>query len=351
MYWGNVTAEDSSDAEAVFDGNNGFAGVWHLNEDLLDATSNNNDGSDSGVSDIPGMVAGAQDFVGSSSFIRVEDDNSLDFGEGDFTATAWIKIDNLSTRQVFCKRITGGGNYELQLDDNKLRIYVEDAFDSKDLYGSTTLSTGTWYHVVFRRASDVVFLYLNGSQETGTLSSTHDVGSNNSLYIGKDPYLGEYFDGIIDEFRLSGVARSPDWIKLCWQNQKDAQSLVMVNAPYLPLTGGTMLGDIAMGDNDILDADSVSATVLDAGRIVMGDWALKVPDYVFDKGYKLPSLESVEEYIRTHGHLPYVPGAGEINAKGMDLGKMTLVYLRHVEEINLHLIRQDKLLRNLDSGK
>jgi hypothetical protein len=112
-----------------------------------------------------------------------------------------------------------------------------------------------------------------------------------------------------------------------------------------------MLGDISMGDNDILDADSVSATVLDAGRIVMGDWALKVPDYVFDKGYKLPSLESVEEYIRTHGHLPYVPGAREINAKGMDLGKMTLLYLRHVEEINLHLIRHDKRLRNLESGE
>jgi hypothetical protein len=54
IHWGNTTAASESDGSAVFQTSNGFAGVWHLGADLLDATSNNNDGTNNGTESIAG---------------------------------------------------------------------------------------------------------------------------------------------------------------------------------------------------------------------------------------------------------------------------------------------------------
>lgn len=62
------------------------------------------------------------------------------------------------------------------------------------------------------------------------------------------------------------------------------------------------------------------------------------PDYVFDKDYKLPSLEEIQSYITTHKHLPEVPSAKEIEANGLNLGEMNLLLLKKVEELTLYVI-------------
>ena len=41
MHWGNANAPSGSDGERVFRTTEGFAGVWHLGDNLKDATSNN----------------------------------------------------------------------------------------------------------------------------------------------------------------------------------------------------------------------------------------------------------------------------------------------------------------------
>jgi hypothetical protein len=35
-----------------------------------------------------------------------------------------------------------------------------------------------------------------------------------------------FFDGMIDEVRISNIARSGDWIKLCYMNQKENDALI-----------------------------------------------------------------------------------------------------------------------------
>jgi hypothetical protein len=71
-----------------------------------------------------------------------------------------------------------------------------------------------------------------------------------------------------------------------------------------------------------------------------GDW----PDYVFDKGYRLPSLLQVEKYIKTNKHLPNIPSAKKVEAEGFDLGDMNKRLLEKVEELTLYLIEQNKQL-------
>jgi Phage T4 tail fibre len=62
------------------------------------------------------------------------------------------------------------------------------------------------------------------------------------------------------------------------------------------------------------------------------------PDYVFEKDYKLPSLESVKEYIDTNKHLPEVPSAKEMEEKGINVSEMNMLLLKKVEELTLYMI-------------
>jgi hypothetical protein len=71
------------------------------------------------------------------------------------------------------------------------------------------------------------------------------------------------------------------------------------------------------------------------------------PDYVFFKDYQLRSLKETEMHIREKGHLPGIPSAAEVKANGIDLGDMNARLLKKIEELTLHLIRQDKKIEAL----
>ncbi|HEV2479522.1 MAG TPA: Ig-like domain-containing protein [Puia sp.] len=68
------------------------------------------------------------------------------------------------------------------------------------------------------------------------------------------------------------------------------------------------------------------------------------PDYVFDKGYKLPSLQDLAQYLREHHHLPDVAAESEIMRSGIDLGQQQTTLLKKVEELTLYLIRENQSL-------
>ncbi len=75
-------------------------------------------------------------------------------------------------------------------------------------------------------------------------------------------------------------------------------------------------------------------------KVTSTGWA----DYVFDAGYKLPSLAEVENYINTKKHLPEIPSEEEIMKEGLDLGSMQQKQMQKIEELTLYLIIQQKQL-------
>jgi len=77
--------------------------------------------------------------------------------------------------------------------------------------------------------------------------------------------------------------------------------------------------------------------------------AVKWPDYVFKPEYKLPSLSETEQFIKANGHLPDVPNATDVEANGVSLGEMNKILLKKVEELTLHLIDQQKQIKELQS--
>lgn len=63
-----------------------------------------------------------------------------------------------------------------------------------------------------------------------------------------------------------------------------------------------------------------------------------IPDYVFDKNYKLLSLEQLQSFIQQNKHLPGMPSASEMAKSGMDMGAMNLLLLEKIEELTLHML-------------
>jgi hypothetical protein len=65
-------------------------------------------------------------------------------------------------------------------------------------------------------------------------------------------------------------------------------------------------------------------------------------DYVFAPSYRLRSLPEVEAYIASHHHLPEIPSAEEVQESGVTMGDMQAKLLAKIEELTLHMIRQEK---------
>lgn len=65
-------------------------------------------------------------------------------------------------------------------------------------------------------------------------------------------------------------------------------------------------------------------------------------DYVFAKNYKLRTLPEVENYIKAYQHLPDVPSAKEVAAKGISVGDTQALLLKKIEELTLYVIELKK---------
>ena len=83
----------------------------------------------------------------------------------------------------------------------------------------------------------------------------------------------------------------------------------------------TSNGSLAIGTTDPLSyklAVNGSAIATSVTVKLYANW----PDYVFKKGYQLPSLTEVKAYIDQHQHLPEMPSEQEIKTDGLNLGEM-----------------------------
>jgi len=78
-------------------------------------------------------------------------------------------------------------------------------------------------------------------------------------------------------------------------------------------------------------------------RVTPARWS----DYVFAPDYRLPSLGSVEKYIRKNNHLPGIPSAVEAEGKGIDVGESQAALLKKIEELTLYIISEDKEMKAL----
>ena len=110
--------------------------------------------------------------------------------------------------------------------------------------------------------------------------------------------------------------------------------------------GRVRIGEGIGPDDDATAKLSVNGTVYARKlKITQATWA----DFVFEKDYKLLSLNEVDEFIKKNRHLPGVPSAKEVLNKPIDLEETQTMLLRKIEELTLYLIQQNEKLEQQQS--
>ncbi|WP_346320162.1 hypothetical protein [Chitinophaga sp. YIM B06452] len=110
-------------------------------------------------------------------------------------------------------------------------------------------------------------------------------------------------------------------------------------ASYLPLTGGSITGDIAIGTTAAQKELNVNGNITARKvKVTLTGW----PDYVFDHRYELMPLQQLGAYIAANKHLPGVPSAETVMQEGLELGENQAVLLTKIEELTLYILEQNK---------
>ena len=240
MYYGNPGAPDGQAPAAVWSA--GYQGVYHLHQSNLDDSTNPGyDGTNNGSVDAPGAIAHGREFDGISDTIALGVNPPLLQGVSQTTLSAWVRADNVAWAAnwaVSVSRFNGGtptleGRAKLGLGrDNEVLVggRSTDAEIWRALETTSNLiSVGIWYHItgVIDYAGDTISIYLDGTLAlSGTVAfdqpTTPNTPSSGS-HIGSDCDGARlFFDGLIDEVRISGVARSADWIAAQYDSMTDA---------------------------------------------------------------------------------------------------------------------------------
>ncbi|MEM9325816.1 MAG: DUF2341 domain-containing protein [Bacteroidota bacterium] len=269
MYYGNATI--SADQSTTDTWSAEYGGVWHFEEDpsgsILDATSNNHDGTTAGsLTRQLGSIGFAYDFPQTSGQeISIPDvtSSSLDI-TGSLTLSAWVRPETFSAG-AFDGIIDKQSAYRLFVDNssgNKPGWRVDNS-PSRTTAGDTDLgiAVNTDWHLiagVYDDASNVLRFYFDGAQLGSDIAWTYPpVATNGDLDFGVEGG-GDLWDGMLDEIRIQNVVRSADWIKTEYFNQNDPASFLTFGPEE---TCVVEAGTLAAADDLVASGETTMITV------------------------------------------------------------------------------------------
>ena len=111
------------------------------------------------------------------------------------------------------------------------------------------------------------------------------------------------------------------------------------------VTNGIIKTTIKPNGNVGIGTTNPTSKLTVAGNIASREVKVTVDagaDFVFEKDYDLPSLESVDKFIKENKHLPEIASAQEMQKDGINLSEMNIKLLQKIEELTLYVIEMKK---------
>ncbi len=205
-----------------------FLAVWHMNDDPSATAPQISDSSKPATdlttmvttpkaSRVQAMVGEGLALNGTSQYLTGALPTSVAAPKA-FTYEAWIKLNEvgdeehhivaLDKTQFFVEK---DSSPQFPGPGRKLEFGSNDEFNAN---GTTQLKVQTWYFVTLvHQAQGTWQIFLNGNLEN---HGEHSVTPKRTIFVGRiyfsKPQHPTYLHGIIDEVRISSVARSGDWI-------------------------------------------------------------------------------------------------------------------------------------------
>lgn len=258
LAYGNSALSSDGSSTSTWDSN--FQAVYHLKDgsslNINDSTSNANNQGLPGGSNNPtagtGQVDGGAAFVAASKQ-HLKMNLPSGFRTASFSLECWIKCTNVAAGPSLVnpepRAAAGVGlGMNLELAASKATLLVGDNSGSwKNVQASTTVDSN-WHYIAGTFSGTTGTIYLDGTSGgtvtvTAGINWTDHTGASDypnpaQFFIGasKTNQLGSgatipdagFFDGIMDEVRVSSTARSADWIKTCYNNQNAPSTFITV---------------------------------------------------------------------------------------------------------------------------
>jgi hypothetical protein len=225
LHWGKPGTPCNSDGKAVFNASNGYIGVWHLADGVRDAAGILQS-TDHGTRDTAGVIGGARHFPGNAGISCGNEIDALPIGGAPHSSQAWLRPDCANGGIVAWGNEKRSGKVVMSYASPP-HIGVDCYFSTGNVKAAIPDGTRGWIHAVHTYDDGQAFLYLNGEK----CGAGNPKGDPLAIERPARMWIGGWYDrynfvGEIDEVRISSVARSADWVRLEYQNQKPHQTLV-----------------------------------------------------------------------------------------------------------------------------
>ena len=228
MYYGNAQVTTDPSTDNVWDAN--FAAVYHLTDDFLDKTNNNNNLSNNGTSNVGNAQVAKGRSFNSSDYLEAPNSGSIAIG-GNVTISTWVDPTTIQAGAFDNALIGFGGPLDILLDnhlyylnirdDNRLTMLWEYGLGLDEIVTSTNAITipasgFTMLSATRNTTTNEVTFYQDGvALDVSPTSYTNDPagGTLGVLRLGQNQQLTTLdFEGDQDEVRISNNVRSDDWM-------------------------------------------------------------------------------------------------------------------------------------------
>jgi len=225
LHWGKTDAANESKGEAVFNASNGYLGVLHMSDPVKDEVGSV-EPKDTGTSASTGIIGKSRRFDMGKGINCGEKLTTLPTGSNPHTTGVWIKPDKSNVNPIAWGNEQGQGKVVMQFVSPP-HIRMDCYFSNGGVSSSGTLPLNEWIYLVYTYKEGEARIYVNGvlEGENTAKGGPLNIRTPARMYIGG--WYGNFqFEGDIDEARLSKVARSADWVKMEYENQKPLQTMV-----------------------------------------------------------------------------------------------------------------------------